>query len=151
MKKTSIAALCLAGLLLLACEDQSGKPYLKIVGGGFVFNYRYAVYNYGFVAKPLRPLPAGATLEASFDVPDSDTKFVTTLPVQEGKLQYVFESQPLQGVKKDKPYMVKLRLVETVSGKELAMLEKEFHTAVDQSTLPTKAPVKGIGYFPAPQ
>jgi hypothetical protein len=151
MKKIIFALLALAGLFLSACEDQSGKPYLKIVGGGFVFNYRYALYNYGFVAKPLRPLPAGATLEASFEVPDSDKKFVTTLPVQEGKMQYLFESQPLQGVKKDRPYMVKLRLIETSSGKELAMLEQEFHTAVDQSTLPTKAPVRGIGYFPAPQ
>jgi hypothetical protein len=151
MKKYYVVVLCLVGLIFSACEDQSGKPYLKIVGGGFVFNYRYAAYNYGFVAKPLRPLPAGSTLEASFEVPDSEERFVTTLPVQDGKMQYAFESEPLKGVQKDKPYMVKLRLIEKSSGKELALVEQAFKTTVDQSTLPTKAPVKGIGYFPAPQ
>ena len=148
MKKYLVLLFCLAGLVLAACDNQAGKPYVKIVGGGFVFNYRYSTYIYGFVVKPLRPLPAGGVLEASFDLPDSDEKFVATLPVQEGKTQYLFESKPLQGVKKDTPYKVRLRLVEEGSGKELALLEKDYKTTVDQSTLPTKAPVKGIGYFP---
>lgn len=148
MKKILLILFCLGGLLLTACEDQSNKPYLKIVGGGFVFNYRYSAMNYGFVAKPLRPLPAGATLEASFDIPESDERYVTTLPVQDGKLQYAFETQPLQHVKKDTPYKTKLRLLEAGTGKELALVEQEFRTNTDQSTLPKIAPVKGIGYFP---
>lgn len=148
MKKTLPLFFCLAGLLLAACEDQSNKPYLKIAGGGFIFNYRYSAMNYGFVAKPLRPLPAGATLEASFEIPESDERYVTTLPVQEGKLQYAFETQPLEHVKKDKPYKATLRLLEANTGKELALVEQEFRTNTDQSTLPKIAPVKGIGYFP---
>jgi hypothetical protein len=151
MEKILFVLFCVAGFSLAACDGQSGKPYMKIVGGGFVFNYRYSAMNYGFVAKPLRPLPAGGTLEASFEVPDSDQKYVTTLPVQEGKMQYVFETKPLLNVKKDKPYKAKLRLLEAGSGKELALLEQEFRSTADQSTLPTKAPVKGIGYFPNPQ
>jgi hypothetical protein len=148
MKKILLMLFCLGGLLFTACDDQSGKPYLKIVGGGFVFNYRYSAMNYGFVAKPLRPLPVGATLEASFDIPESDERYVTTLPVQEGKLQYAFETQPLQHVKKDTPYKARLRLLEASTGKELALVEQEFRTNTDQSTLPKIAPVKGIGYFP---
>jgi hypothetical protein len=148
MKKKLFMFLCFAGLLLAACDDQSGKPYLKIVGGGFVFNYRYSAMNYGFVVKPLRPLPAGAMLEASFDVPESDERYVTTLPVQEGKLQYAFETQPLEHVKKDTPYKVRLRLLAADTGKELALVEQEFRTNTDQSSLPKIAPVKGIGYFP---
>lgn len=151
MKKIPLVLLCLGGLLLAACDDQSGKPYLKIAGGGFIFNYRYSAMNYGFVAKPLRPLPAGAMLEASFEVPGSDQRYVTTLPVREGKMQYVFETQPLHDVRKDTPYKARLRLLEAGTGKELASLEQEFRSSADQSTLPTKAPVKGIGYFPAPQ
>jgi hypothetical protein len=107
--------------------------------------------NYGFVAKPLRPLPADATLEASFEVPGSDQKYVVTLPVQNGKMQYAFETQPLHDVKKDTPYKARLRLLEANTGKELASLEQVFRSTNDQSSLPTKAPVQGIGYFPAPQ
>lgn len=150
MKKPLFMSLCLAGLLLAACEDQSDKPYLKILGGGFVFNYRYSAMNYGFVAKPLRSLPAGATLEASFEVPGSDQPYVTTLPVQDGKMQYAFETEPLHDVKKDIPYKARLRLLEASTGKELASLEQEFRSTASQNVLPTRAPVKGSWYFPNP-
>ena len=148
--KTLITAVVVA-LMVTACEEQPAKPYVKIAGGGFIFNYRYATVNYGFVAKPLRPLPEGSVLEASFDVPDSPNKFVIKLPVVAGKMLYGFETQPLKGVRKEVPYKATLRLLEGGTGKELALLEKEFRSNVDQSTLPTKAPVQGIGYFPAPQ
>ena len=151
MGKNTIAALALAGLLVSACDDQSSKPYLKIAGGGFMFNYRYSVMNYGFVVKPLRPLPDGSILEASFDIPDSPKRFVLTLPAVAGKMQYAFETEALHDVKKDVPYKATLRLLEAGTGKELAVMEKDFRSDVEQSTLPTKAPVAGIGYFPAPQ
>ena len=151
MTKKHFLAAVFASLLLSACDDQSDKPYVKIAGGGFMFNYRYSVLNYGFVVKPLRPLPEGSTLEASFDIPDSAQKFVLTLPVVAGKMQYGFETQALHGVKKDVPYKATLRLLEAGTGKELAMMERDFRSDVEQSTLPTKAPVQGIGYFPAPQ
>lgn len=151
MTKKHFLAAVFASLLLSACDDQSDKPYVKIAGGGFMFNYRYSVLNYGFVVKPLRPLPEGSTLEASFDIPDSAEKFVLTLPVVAGKMQYGFETQALHGVKKDVPYKATLRLLEAGTGKELAMMERDFRSDVEQSTLPTKAPVRGIGYFPAPQ
>ena len=141
----------LIGVLATACDDQSSKPYLKIVGGGFMFNYRYSIMNYGFVVKPLRPLPEGSMLEASFDMPDKPEKFVLKLPVVAGKMQYAFETGALHGVKKDVPYKAKLRLLEAGTGKELALLERDFRSDVEQSSLPIKAPVEGIGYFPAPQ
>jgi hypothetical protein len=149
MKKNLLWVTILIAVLASACDDQSNKPYMKIAGGGFMFNYRYSILNYGFVAKPLRPLPDGSTLEASFDIPDSTDKFVLTLPVVAGKMQYAFETEALHGVKKDVPYKAKLRLLEAGTGKELALLEREFRSDVEQSSLPIKAPVKGIGYFPA--
>ena len=150
MRQSIFAALTFLSLSISACDDQSGKPYLKIAGGGFMFNYRYSVMNYGFVAKPLRPLPVGSVLQASFDIPDSATKYVLTLPAVAGKMQYAFETEALIGVKKDVPYKATLRLLEAGTGKELALVEKDFRSDVDQNTLPTKAPVAGIGYFPAP-
>ncbi len=150
MKKTLLIMAWLA-FGLAACEDNSSAPYLKIAGGGFVFNYRYSVFTYGFVAKPLRPLPPASTLEARFQLPDSDKQYVTTLPVKDGKMQYVFETQALHGVKKNTPYKVQLRLLESGTGRMLAELEQEFRSTADQASLPAKAPVRGIGYFPAPQ
>jgi hypothetical protein len=89
-----------------------------------------------------------ATLEASFEVPGSDQKYVITLPVRDGKMQYAFETQPLHDVKKDTPHKARLRLLEANTGKELASLEQEFRSTTDQSSLPTKAPLQGIAYFP---
>jgi hypothetical protein len=151
MKKIEHLAVILIGLLVVGCDEQPEKPFLKIAGGGFIYNYRYASVNYGFVAKPLRPLPEGSILEASFDIPDKPDKYIITLPVVAGKMLYGFETQALHGVKKEVPYRVKLRLVEPATGKELVSLEREFRSNIDQSSLPSKAPVQGIGYFPAPQ
>ena len=151
MKHIMSVAFCFFALALSSCSDQSSEPYLKILGGGFEFNYRYATMKYGFVAKQLRPLPAGSILEASFDLPDSPNKFILTLPAESGKMQYVFESEALHGVKKDIPYKVRLRLLEASTAKELTLVEHEFRSTVDQDTLPTKAPVTGIGYQLAPE
>jgi hypothetical protein len=151
MKKIEVLAAVLIGLLVVGCDEQPEKPFLKIAGGGFIYNYRYASVNYGFVAMPLRPLPDGSILEASFDVPDKPDKYIITLPAVAGKTMYGFETQALHGVKKEVSYRVKLRLVEPTTGKELALLERDFRSNIDQSSLPTKAPVQGIGYFPAPQ
>ena len=151
MRRFISVIFCFLALALTSCGDQSSGPYLKIIGGGFEFNYRYANTTYGFVARQLRPLPEGSTLEASFDLPDSPEKFVLTLPVQSGKMQYVFVSEPLHGVKKDIPYKVRLRLLEANTAKELELVEHEFHSSVDQDTLPTKAPVTGIGYQRVPE
>ena len=147
---TLVIAGCL-GLVLSACDDQSSTPFLKIVGGGFMFNYRYSKASYGFVARQLKPLPEGSILEASFDLPDSDQKFVLTQPTKAGKLQYSFESEALHGIKKNTPYKVTLKLLEANTGKELALVEQIFKSDVDQDTLPTRAPVVGLGYTPAPE
>lgn len=152
MKGRFIFAVCCSlGLILTACEEQVPQPYLKIVGGGFIFNYRYSKMTYGFVARQLRPLPEGSVLEASFDLPMTERKFVITKPVKVGQLQYSFETEALRGVQKNTPYKVQLKLLEANTGKELALVEQVFKSDVDQDILPTKAPVVGIGYQTAPE
>jgi hypothetical protein len=141
---------CCLGFVLSACDDQSSTPFLKIAGGGFMFNYRYSKASYGFVARQLKPLPEGSVLEASFDLPDSDQKYVLTQPAKAGKLQYSFETDALHGIKKNKPYQVTLRLLEANTGKELALVEPVFKSDIDQDSLPTDPAVVGIGYTPNP-
>jgi len=145
------AICCCLGLLLSACKEEVQTPFLKIVGGSFMFNYRYSKMSYGFVARQLKPLPEGSVLEASFDLPDTERKFVITKPAKAGQLQYSFETEALRGVKKDTPYKVQLKLLEANTGKELALVEKVFKSDVDQATLPTRAPVVGPGYQTNPE
>ncbi len=140
------------GLALTSCEDAADKPYLKIVGGGFMFNLRYSKATYGFVARQLRTLPEGSVLEASFDLPDSEDKYVDTQPAFPGKLQYKFETDGLHGIKKNTPYNVKLRLLDAKTGKELDVVERSFQSDVDQGGLPTRPPVfPGAGYELVPE
>jgi hypothetical protein len=149
LKTGALLLVLMTGLTGCGGDDPT-KPYLKIQGGGFVFNYRYATLSYGFVAKPLKPLPEGSQLAASFDMPDGTQRYTTALPTQAGKLTYAFETPPLKGVVKGKPYRVTLRLLDAETGKELAKLEQDYRTDTDQAELPSKAPVKGVGYDPAP-
>jgi hypothetical protein len=142
---------CCLGLGLSACKEEAPTPFLKIVGGSFAFNYRYSKMYYGFVARQLKPLPEGSVLEASFDLPGTDRKFVVTKPAKAGQLHYSFETEALRGVKKDTPYKVQLKLLEANTGKELALVEKVFKSDVDQATLPTRAPVVGPGYQTNPE
>ena len=142
---------CCLGLALSACKEEAPTPFLKIVGGSFLFNYRYSTMSYGFVARQLKPLPEGSVLEASFDLPDTDRKFVVTKPARAGQLQYSFETEALRGVKKDTPYKVQLKLLEANTGKELSVVEQVFKSDVDQATLPTRAPVVGPGYQTNPE
>lgn len=145
------AICCCLGLGLSACKEEAPAPFLKIVGGSFAFNYRYSKMYYGFVARQLKPLPEGSVLEASFDLPGTDRKFVVTKPAKAGQLHYSFETEALRGVKKDTPYKVQLKLLEANTGKELALVEKVFKSDVDQATLPTRAPVVGPGYQTNPE
>lgn len=142
---------CCLGVALSACKEEEPTPYLKIVGGSFIFNYRYSKMSYGFVARQLRPLPEGSVLEASFDLPDTDRKLVITKPARTGQLHYSFETEPLRGVRKDTPYKVQLKLLEANTGMELALVEQVFKSDVDQDILPTKAPVVGPGYQANPE
>lgn len=142
---------CSLSLVLPACKEEAPTPFLKIVGGSFIFNYRYSKLSYGFVARQLKPLPEGSILEASFDLPDTDRKFVITKPARTGQLQYSFETEALRGVRKDTPYKVQLKLLEASTGKELALVEQVFRSDVDQGTLPNKAPVVGPGYQANPE
>ena len=143
-------ALILAGLLVLAgCGEDVTKPYLEFAGGGFVFNYRNAEAFYGFVAKPVRPLPEDAVIEAAFEVPGKTAPLVLTQRARSGQMQYTFQSPPLTGIVKDHPYKVVLRVLDG-AGKELARYEHGFKSDIDQAAMPGKPLVVGPGYEPNP-
>jgi hypothetical protein len=149
MRKSAIVALL--ALALLGCEEDSTKPYLEFSGGGFIFNYRNADAFYGFVATPLRSLPEGSVIEVQFEVPGSATPYVLNEKSVPGMMQYSFKTEQLSGIEKGHPYKVIMRLLSGPGGNELARYEKNFHTDVEQASLPAKPLVVGPGYAPNPE
>jgi hypothetical protein len=138
-------ALLLFALFLTACGEDPNAPYLSFAGGGFVFNYRNAEAFYGFVAKPLKALPEGGKIEAQFEVPGSPNPALVTEKVVQGQVQYSFKSPLLTGIQAKRNYKAVMRLLDA-EGKEIARYEQNFHTDVDQSTMPNQPLVVGPGY-----
>jgi hypothetical protein len=137
-------------LLLAACGEDENAPYLSFAGGGFVFNYRNAEAFYGFVAKPLRTLPEGGVIEAQFEVPGTLEPAIAREKVVPGQVQYSFKSPNLTGIKPKRDYKAVMRLIDA-QGKEVARYERNFHTDVDQASLPDQPLVVGPGYQRNPE
>ncbi|GMQ90182.1 MAG: hypothetical protein BMS9Abin10_0535 [Gammaproteobacteria bacterium] len=67
-----------------------------------------------------------------------------------GRLQYVFRTSPVRGVKANRDYKVEPRVLDPKDEHVIATYSKSFRSDVDQSILPERPPVVGPGYHPAP-
>jgi hypothetical protein len=122
---------------LSACGDSAvPDDYVKIAGGGLVFNYRYAQATMIVVAKQMSPLPEGGSVVVVFDIPGEPPQRIGR-PVQAGKLTYKLESRYLYGLKKGVPLRATLLLFDA-SGKELDRDEMTRTPDVDQDSLPSE-------------
>ncbi len=140
----------LAGLVLLAaCSDKGDSNFLEIRGGGFMFNYRLAEATAGFVAVPLKGLPEGAAIEASFENPAGGAPLTMRQSAAATQKMFEFSTPPLTGVVKDKEYALTVKLV-GADGKVLQEIDRKLKSSLDQSVLPEKPPTIGPGYTPNP-
>jgi hypothetical protein len=137
--------ICLAVLLMLSGCDNGEEPAASFAGGGFVFNYRLAQAYYGVVVKTERSLPEEAVIEGEFENPAGGDALVVQLKANSGQRKYLLRTPPLNGVKKDVPYKVVVRILEGPAGKEIQRLEKTIKSDVDQSLLPQQPLVLGPG------
>lgn len=138
--------LSVATLLVVACgkKEEAGKaPWFSFSGGGFVFNYREAEAYYGFIAKVERTLPQDATVEARFENPAGGPDLVLSQPALANRITYVFQTPPLTGIVKNRPYKVSLRLKDNRSGKLLGQVDTSFTSSEDQSVMPLRPLVEG--------
>jgi hypothetical protein len=151
-RRTKHLAIVPWALLLFACSgDGAGdEPYLEFVGGGFIFNYRLAEADYGFVARMRRPIAPGTIIEASFEDPEGGEPLVVTQVARRGGLQYLFRSPPVRGVEAHRDYRVELRLIDPADGSVVATYTRSYRSDVAQSMLPDSPPVTGPGYQRAP-
>lgn len=133
-----------------ACEEDPNSPYLEFTGGGFIFNYRIGEAFYGFIARPLRDIPPGTTMIAEFEDPAGGAPLIVSQVVESNQIQFNFRTPGVKQVKKERPYLVKVKLVDTSSNLIFAEYSRHFSSSIDQSTLPDKALTIGPGYHPNP-
>jgi hypothetical protein len=135
--------LVVLSLLAAACTESG--DYLAVAGGGFVFNYRIAEATYGIALKPMRELPAAGVVEATLENPAGGEPIVMRKEGPFNPTRISFETPPVEGVVKGKPYKVVV-VLRDASGATLQIIEKTFTSELDQSVLPDRPLAIGPGY-----
>lgn len=127
-------------------EDPSDKPYLKILGGGFMFNYREGEVFYGFTAVVTRPLASGSIIEAEFENPAGGAPFVVSERVSTMTDRYALRSPPIRGVEEGKPYHVAIRVYDREKEQLLWTTTRDYKSQISDEVVPDKPLVVGPGY-----
>jgi hypothetical protein len=128
--------------LFAACSGES--EYLIPGGGGFIFNYRNAEATYGIILFPRKEPPPGATIEVSFEDPAGGEPILVSKAARGGG-RIDFQTPPVTGVEKDKPYKV-VAVLKSKQGEVLQRIEKSYRSELDQSILPERPLAIGPGY-----
>ncbi|TFF23065.1 hypothetical protein E3C22_11520 [Jiella endophytica] len=150
---TGLAALALVlfGVGLLTREDVADKPYLKIAGSGFIFNYRVADVYYGFTAFVQKPVKNYSVIEATFEDPSGGSPHQVRVKMSPRSSRYGVRSPPLRGVEAHHPYRVSVRLIQNGDG---AVLFEDAFTVTSQISdriVPPQPLTVGPGYTRNPQ
>lgn len=132
-------------------EDPTQKPYLKILGGGFIFNYRIADIHYGFTAVVTRPLASGSIIEASFENPAGGAPLVVRERVSTMTDRYALRSPPVRGVEAGRPYTVSIRVLDRLETQEIWNSTMVFRSQIGDEAAPGQALTIGPGYHRNPQ
>ncbi|HEV7252313.1 MAG TPA: hypothetical protein VGN97_04335 [Mesorhizobium sp.] len=150
LQKLVGASLALLAVLMgvgwMTREDPAAKPPLKILGGGFMFNYRIADVHYGFTAAIQRSLPAGSVIEAEFEDPAGGANHVVRERVEVRASRYTLRSPPLQGVEAGKDYHVEVRLKTRADDAVLWSDRLAFRSQLSDDVAPDAPLTVGPGY-----
>lgn len=130
--------------------DPADRPYLVIIGGGFIFNYRVADAFYGFTAKVARPIPIGTVIEAEFEDPAGGAPIVVRQQTGRNQTQYMLRTPPLTGIKKDTPYHVDIRLRARAGDDILWSTQKVYTSDIGEEVMPDGPLTIGPGYHRPP-
>ena len=122
-------------------EDPAQKPYLAILGGGFVVSYPVTGFRYGFSAKVEKPLAVGSIIEAIFEDPEGGPPLVESIRVNARTTRYSLSSPSVRGVRAGKPYRVIVHLYDYRHENLLETHEKTYASQVgDRQLLPVPLP-----------
>lgn len=151
LKSVVVAMLALLAPLFvigwLTREDPADRPYLKVVGGGFIFNYRVADVYYGFTAVVQRPLPTGSIIEASFEDPAGGAAHLVRQRVGGAEAtSYALRSPNVRGVEAGKPYHVAIRVMDREERRVLWAQGIDYVSQIGDSVVPDRPLTIGPGY-----
>lgn len=132
-------------------HDPADDPYLKVLGGGFMFNYREGQVFYGFTAQVVRPLPNGSIIEASFEDPAGGPPHVVSERVSTMTDRYALRSPLLRGVEAGKPYHVAIKVYDRKHERLVWQAERAYTSQIGDEIVPEKPLVVGPGYTRNPE
>lgn len=127
-------------------EDPANDPYLKILGGGFMFNYRQGEVFYGFTAQVVRPLASGSIIEATFENPAGGAPLVVSERVSTMTDRYALRTPPIRGVEAKKPYHVAIKVYDREKKTLLWNAEHSYASVISDIVVPDKPLTIGPGY-----
>ncbi|MBZ0164391.1 MAG: hypothetical protein K8H74_16975 [Notoacmeibacter sp.] len=121
-------------------------PYLKIAGGGFVYNYRLSEVFYGFTAQVARPLETGSIIEAAFEDPQGGPSHVVRQRVGTETDRYALRSPGIRGVQAGHSYRVAVRILDRQGEQELWRKTLRFKSQISDKMIAEKPLTIGPGY-----
>ena len=131
--------------------DPGDKPYLKVLGGGFMFNYRNADVYYGFTAQVKRPLASGSIIEASFEDPEGGPAHIVSERVSTMTDRYALRSPSIRGVEAGKPYDVAIKVYDRERKNLLWETERTYRSQISDTIVPDRPLTVGPGYHRNPE
>ncbi|WP_428606922.1 hypothetical protein [Sedimenticola sp.] len=144
------AVMLLVGIGWLTAEKTGTQPYLHVLGGGFIFNYRVSDIFYGVAVVPVHSVEVGDVVEARFedpaggpDIPVRKQFGLTHEPIQ-------LRTPPLQGVIAGRPYRVELRVLSRVDERVMWSSVLHYRSNIDGKLISPVPPVLGPGYHRNP-
>jgi len=160
LKRVSASHFLIAGIALatvlfaigwLTREDPAEKPYLSILGGGFIFNYRVADAFYGFTVQVEKPVASGSIIEAEFENPLGGKAFVVEQRTNARTTRYALRSPNLRGIEAGKPYHVAIRLYDFRHETLIEKHERTYTSQISSTVVPEKPLTVGPGYHRNPE
>ena len=151
----AVGLVLLAGVLfgvgLLTREDIAEKPYLKIAGSGFIFNYRVADAYYGFTALVQKPVKSYSRIEAEFEDPLGSEPHRVSVKMTPRSSRYGIRSPPLRGIEANRPYHVSVRLVQIGDNAVLYRNNFTVTSQISDRIVPAEPLTVGPGYARNPR
>ena len=145
-----LAVFILVTIGWLMAPPPASRPYLKVLGGGFIFNYRVSDIYYGVAVVPVQSLEVGDVVEAKFEDPAGGPDILvrkhfglTHDPIQ-------LQTPPLQGVVAGRPYRVELQVRSREDNHVLWSSTIYFKSNIDGKLISPIPPVVGPGYHRNP-